>query len=224
MKRCSKCKIEKEATTEFFGIDKRKKDGLQCQCRQCQNSYTILRRNTLEFREKRRVYDIERNSDPEFQKRKSAYDAKRMLDPEIYNRKNICDSNRRLSHEYKEKRRIYQSEYLKTEHGKFISSMNKQKRRTLKLSLPNTFTVEEWQQCLSYWDNKCAYCGSSNNLQMDHFIPLISKDEPCPGTIKENIVPACQTCNFSKHNKSPYEWASKNVLDRIGIYFDTPPC
>lgn len=36
-KRCSKCKIKKEATTENFPRNKKGKDGFHCQCKLCHN-------------------------------------------------------------------------------------------------------------------------------------------------------------------------------------------
>ena len=37
MKTCSKCKVEKSATSENFGNDKRNKDNFQGKCRACEN-------------------------------------------------------------------------------------------------------------------------------------------------------------------------------------------
>lgn len=40
----------------------------------------------------------------------------------------------------------------------------------------------------------CAYCGSTNNLTMDHKIPLALGGPDC----KENIIRACRPCNRAK--------------------------
>ncbi|MCZ2077912.1 MAG: HNH endonuclease [Bryobacterales bacterium] len=104
------------------------------------------------------------------------------------------------------------------------------RRRARKLSLPDTFTVDDWHIALDYWRNLCAYCGSQqglwNPMSADHFIPLSSPD--CPGTVPENMIPACQSCNASKHNYDSREWAIKKfgkrkaaqILKRINAYFD----
>lgn len=53
--------------------------------------------------------------------------------------------------------------------------------------------------------------------------------ENCPGTVAENIVPACRQCNGSKHNHDAVTWLRTRlpddelmeVLGRIAAYFDT---
>ncbi|WP_199334147.1 MULTISPECIES: helix-turn-helix transcriptional regulator [Nostocaceae] len=49
-------------------------------------------------------------------------------------------------------------------------------------------------------DKVCIYCGSSNRLLLDHFIPKsITKSD-------RFTVTACHTCNFSKRNQHPKLW------------------
>lgn len=48
----------------------------------------------------------------------------------------------------------------------------------------------------------CAYCGSDENIEVDHIVPLSRGGEHVP----ENLAPACQRCNRSKHNKLLSEW------------------
>jgi 5-methylcytosine-specific restriction endonuclease McrA len=50
--------------------------------------------------------------------------------------------------------------------------------------------------------NCCAYCGAAGDLHIEHVIP-ISKG----GThVLSNIVPACQSCNYSKRDKDAEAW------------------
>ena len=52
------------------------------------------------------------------------------------------------------------------------------------------------------WDNQCAYCGSTENLTIDHVIPK-SKG----GTnFTQNVVCSCLSCNGSKANTEWKEW------------------
>tara|TARA_B100002019_G_scaffold211851_1_gene184639 strand:+ start:1298 stop:1684 length:387 start_codon:yes stop_codon:yes gene_type:complete len=52
------------------------------------------------------------------------------------------------------------------------------------------------------WDNQCAYCGSTENLTIDHVIPK-SKG----GTnFTQNVVCSCLSCNGSKANTEWQEW------------------
>lgn len=50
----------------------------------------------------------------------------------------------------------------------------------------------------------CLYCGGPGGSH-DHVIPVIQGGE---WTI-ENIVPACISCNSSKHTRTPEEWVNR---------------
>ncbi|GAB4414616.1 MAG: HNH endonuclease [Bacteroidia bacterium] len=47
--------------------------------------------------------------------------------------------------------------------------------------------------------NRCAYCGSKDNLTLDHVIPRAQGGRHTWG----NLVTACQTCNNCKADRSP---------------------
>jgi len=63
-------------------------------------------------------------------------------------------------------------------------------------------TRQQLQQRFSLFGNRCAYCGNSDRVSIDHVMPL-SK-----GGLDEhsNIVPACKTCNSSKNSKDVESW------------------
>lgn len=63
-------------------------------------------------------------------------------------------------------------------------------------------TNEEWNALLNLFEFKCAYCGSDGTLCMDHVIPLSRRGE----NKINNIVPACRSCNSSKHDAPLAEW------------------
>lgn len=50
--------------------------------------------------------------------------------------------------------------------------------------------------------NTCAYCGGSDHLIVEHFIP---RAKGGPHTLG-NILPACQRCNVSKRDHEPDQW------------------
>lgn len=50
----------------------------------------------------------------------------------------------------------------------------------------------------------CIYCGAAAE-HADHYIPLSRGGLHC----KDNIVPACKSCNLSKNNQMPDEWLAK---------------
>lgn len=65
----------------------------------------------------------------------------------------------------------------------------------------NTLTAKEWIDILKEYKFKCAYCGKEFNLfdrpTRDHVIPISKGGH----NTKENVVPACGSCNSKKHDK-----------------------
>lgn len=102
------------------------------------------------------------------------------------------------------------------------------KRRARVRNLPNELTLLEWESCLSYWENKCCYCGCQqglwNPITADHFIPVV-KDG---GTVVVNMLPACRSCNSSKSDSDPIDWLNRKLgkrkakakLKEIMAYFE----
>lgn len=79
------------------------------------------------------------------------------------------------------------------------------KRYELLLSSDYTLTDKEWQEVLKYFNNSCAYCGSSESLTKDHVVPIIKGGT----TSRNNIIPACLSCNRSKSNQEFEKWFKK---------------
>lgn len=52
------------------------------------------------------------------------------------------------------------------------------------------------------WNNECAYCGSVENITIDHVIP---QSKGGTDTTK-NVVCCCRSCNQSKGHKPWEEW------------------
>ena len=53
-----------------------------------------------------------------------------------------------------------------------------------------------------YWEHKCAYCGSEENITLDHILPQ------CKGglDVKTNVVACCHSCNQSKGHEHWKLW------------------
>lgn len=102
-------------------------------------------------------------------------------------------------------------------------------RRARQHALPVAFTNADWEHCLKHFNGCCAYCGSQaglwNPITADHFIPLT--DPSCPGTVPNNMIPACKSCNSGKCDRDPAEWLTwkfdktraRAILARIEAYF-----
>lgn len=52
---------------------------------------------------------------------------------------------------------------------------------------------------------RCAYCGSGENLTIDHLVPRSKGGQDHPS----NLVLACLTCNNRKGSKDLSTWADK---------------
>ncbi|WP_353888819.1 HNH endonuclease signature motif containing protein [uncultured Paracoccus sp.] len=125
---------------------------------------------------------------------------------------------RRLRQEQPEHVKRIKRAYLAGEAGRKWkreqSRVDNARRRQRKLSTAFDWQSRYWTQVLELFDGCCAYCGSSGPFHQDHFIPL--SDPACPGTVRGNIVPACQRCNLAKGSRHPYEWVGdRDAIARI---------
>lgn len=97
--------------------------------------------------------------------------------------------------------RIAKARYLKSEKGKLMTSRKDYKRRIRKIGATEgvvLLTITEWKIILATYNNACAYCGATNKkLEKDHIIPISKGGKHA----KENVVPACRSCNSRKGAK-----------------------
>ena len=99
---------------------------------------------------------------------------------------------------YKQKRKIYRQ----SSEGKQAIAAAAHRRNARKAGLDCDLTTQQWRLILEMYANRCAYCGSKQDIQQDHVIPISRGG----GTTMNNIVPACRKCNQSKKDKTPIEW------------------
>jgi len=102
----------------------------------------------------------------------------------------------------------YQREYQTNNKDKCRewSIIKRHKRRSLEKSLPFTLTVEEWGMCKDFFSHSCAYCGKeSKRLHREHVISVYNGG----GFTRENIIPACRSCNSSKNSTDMETWYRK---------------
>lgn len=87
------------------------------------------------------------------------------------------DRRRAISHNYSSKRRVWES-------------------------TSGWINPKDWERTVRLFNRRCAYCGATGDLHMDHVVPLSRGGTHTIG----NVVPACPSCNLSKHNKFLTEW------------------
>lgn len=67
---------------------------------------------------------------------------------------------------------------------------------------PGVFSGAQWGERLREFDHRCAYCGESGHLEIEHVIPI---SRGGANTIA-NVVPSCRACNVEKSTMTPDEW------------------
>jgi 5-methylcytosine-specific restriction endonuclease McrA len=58
------------------------------------------------------------------------------------------------------------------------------------------------------YNSSCFYCGSRENIQLDHIVPISRGGRHSVG----NMLPACSDCNHSKYNRFIMEWKKADKL------------
>lgn len=202
---CPKCERRLPATKEYFH---KKENGIASHCKECRNAHNF--EYAQEHKEQKREYS---------KKYRAINGEKLNAKSREWSKKNPERASQRTLK--------YKREYPER------NTIRENNRRARKLSLPYTFTENDWQIALQYFGNKCAVCnkppGLWHKIVMDHWIPIVSPE--CPGTTPMNIIPLCHGvggCNNTKHDKNPIEWLTqklgkrkaKKKLDEIQAYFE----
>lgn len=236
---CTKCGEEKPLTLEFWGRHKCSSFGFRRHCKVCCRAYKRAWKasHREEVRAESRSYY--HNNKSKF--RENARKESRRAQKAQYQREYVkANSERIRSYRQSETGRLIAKKYRQSEVGRIANKVKTHRRRARKLVLVDTWTNQQWSECLEYFNGCCAVCGrqlkdlfSTHTAAADHWIPVDSPD--CPGTVVWNIVPLCHSrkvgaggCNNSKHNKLPADWLSlhykpaqvKAIMKRVNDYFE----
>lgn len=99
----------------------------------------------------------------------------------------------------------------------WVDAHRQQVRETLRVSRLRrlaqggpALTTADWRAILDLWGHRCAYCGADAALEAEHRMPLSRGGT----SAKENIVPACGTCNRRKHTMTEEEFRLILMLER----------
>lgn len=67
---------------------------------------------------------------------------------------------------------------------------------------------EEWVMCKLYFNNGCAYCGMPEEKHKEIHKQQLHRDHvnPSGSNFIDNCIPACKSCNSSKHNAEINDW------------------
>lgn len=235
---CSKCERTLPATKEFFHKGKDNKFGLKSKCKECRSvEKKIYREKNREKlnQQMKEYHKLHRDREREYQKKyyeenKDKIKLKRAVWWKNWYQNNKNGVSKKHKIRYLENREYEISKvrkYQKTEKGRINTIIQVQRRKARLKGLPNNFSSQNWKICLEYFNYKCCYCGRKKKLTKDHFIPLSKGGE----FTKDNILPACLSCNISKHNNDFYTWYRKQpfyskkqenkILDFLGYKNNT---
>ena len=216
MKKCSKCGQWLVANNVNFGKDKRLKSGLRACCKECKNKHS------REYYEQNRdkVLARQKEHDKKYYERNKYKILSRQKTYREQNKDKISAQHKEYREQNKDKIAVYKKEYYEQNKDKIlaqkkeyyqspkgqISRFNKDiKRRAKERELGNGITADQWLECMSFFDWKCAYSGETltkETRSLDHIIPLNK------GGANEiwNVVPMFRSFNSSKYDRDMIEW------------------
>lgn len=103
------------------------------------------------------------------------------------------------------RRKLHRREYARL--GRAI-------KRSEKLGLEHTLTLDQWMQTLEHFKYRCAYCELIASYDhLEHFVPV----KLGGGTTVSNCVPACRSCNSYKGRKDVRRILSLRQLSLFGL-------
>lgn len=175
---CTRCHNPYPATTKYFNVHRRAKDGLDCWCKSCKcaDSKQYRQDNPEKYKE------ALRNSHKKYKSKRLLQQKKYRQDKSIQ----IRDQHR----EYSRKNRIK----IRAMYHKYRA----RKRAAEGVCTSSDITAQYKRQ-----KGKCHWCNKElSGYDIDHVIPLVRGGTNDPS----NIVLACPHCNRSKGDKLPHEW------------------
>ena len=181
---CNICGIEYPRTTEFFPKGKTCADGMMHRCKKC--NYKRIKKWRTENKDRVNKSNSEWNKrNPD--KIKKARAAKEKRDPIKYKKM------RHASYIKNRDEKIARvKNWIKNNPEKARCSKKQRKIKERKNGI--TLTELEWNQTLLFFGGKCAYCGTSENVGKDHFVPIAKGGKRALG----NMIPCCCSCNARK--------------------------
>lgn len=228
-KRCSKCEQEFPATTDYFGVDNHRSDGLTNQCKECRRKNTkrwreenpekVKTYNRQYYRDNRDVMTARnrqwhaRNKEKRRQSHRRWY--LKNAEHSKAKRKQWYRNNKNYVRNYDRQRYLANPDHMRFQSRRWKANnpektiLQEHLRLAREQGLPNDLTPNEWRYAKAYWDGKCAYCDEPfdnglRKLTLDHYIPLANSS--CPGTVATNCIPVCLSCNTSKGPKDVRDW------------------
>ena len=197
-KKCTKCGRLLVASSENFHKDKKGKYGLKSKCKECCKKYKEVNREAIAEYDKKRY---EKNKDAILKRNKKYREE---------NKDAIAKLSKKYYEEHKEARAEYAKKYRNTPQGQIAYFNSRNRRRAREQAQGNGITKEQWFECMSFFEFRCAYSGKyiggdSKDRTIDHIEPLNKGGEHEIW----NLVPMYKYYNFSKKDKDLLTWYPK---------------
>lgn len=182
-KHCRKCDTTKPVT-EFYA--RRKTGGYQPKCKACETAYRIANRERILARNKD-FYQKNKHKWQEYHKHRYANKSDEM-------KQRVADWRKANPERTKQTYDAWRAANL--------DRFNENARRRTARKRGNGVYKTAKNEIRRLYQQPCLYCGSRENITLDHVIPLARGGTHSIG----NLVPACRPCNVSKHTKTIMEW------------------
>lgn len=127
----------------------------------------------------------------EFQRTTQSRDGLKWRCSACHSQQNRTIYNRNVKRE-REKRRLYREN--NQERVRQYAVDGERRRRARKMNVESTLTRTQWERILRRYGYRCLACGSSENLTIDHVVPISKGGEDT----ERNVQPLCGSCNSSK--------------------------
>ena len=171
-KKCARCK--KILPASSFYKDRQKLSGLTSLCKECGNVESKAR--------------FDKNKDARHKTAKEYRDK---------NKEKISIINKKYHKENPEVQRRATSKWCKN-HRDAANLYNHNRRVKMYNSGGDGISIKQREELMSSYLNRCAYCGKTGKLEIDHIVPISNGGEHSIN----NAVPACRHCNSVKNNRS----------------------
>lgn len=237
IKRCGKCKEWQIGSTFNFNNDKSRSDGLYAVCIGCQHAKELSKIQAQGktpqryggkvhqvpdgFKRCSRCKDVFEAKDEYFTSNKSAKDG-------LSHRCRSCITDHRkrnpkLYSDYDHRWYLNNPEKIKQKREKWINNLSLSQKESMRLSklkanlkrkaaqdlLLKDYDSSDIHQLMQKQDYQCIWCSKNiaTEPSIDHFVPLAKGGYDCI----DNLVISCRSCNFSKRDKMPWYFNSKNI-------------
>lgn len=207
-KTCTRCGLQKPATTEYWSRAKRGKFGLQAVCKDCLRTERavdapIARARTAAWRTANPVRARESMARANAQRRT----AHRKYHHEWYIRNSETVRARVANYQRENRAKVYAAKARRRAEAPHIHRASARRRKALLRNAPGTHTAQDVLAQYQRQQGRCWWCAQhvSALYHVDHVIPLARGG----ANDASNIVIACPRCNCSRKDKLPEEWRNR---------------